>query len=120
MIQYSLGMEYGGYVYILASKSKRLYVGVTSELMIRVMKHKKKVDPDCFTARYNIDQLVYFEAFGRIEEAITREKQVKGKSRLKKIELIVSLNPDWRDLSEDWGKPAPAFDESKMRPPTTF
>jgi len=113
-------MEQGGYVYILASKGNRLYIGVTSELMIRVKKHKNRACPDSHTARYNIDQLAYYEVFGRIEEAITREKELKGWTRIKKIQLIVFLNPTWRDLSEDWGKPSPPFDESKMRPPTTF
>jgi putative endonuclease len=113
-------MADGGYTYILSSKGKRLYVGVTSQLQIRVAQHKAKAHPDSFTARYNIDQLVYYEVFGTILEAIARETKIKNMSRLEKIEFIVSLNPDWRDLSEDWGKPVPPFDEAQMRPPTRF
>ena len=113
-------MEYGGYVYILASITKRLYTGVTSQLMARLQQHKDKTDPYSFTARYNIDRLVYYEVFDSIEEAIARETSIKGKLRIKKIQLIVSLNPTWRDLSENWGKPAASFDESKLRLPTTF
>ena len=113
-------MEKGGYTYILASKGKRLYAGVTSQLQIRVKQHKAKDDPNCFTARYNIDQLVYYEVFGTISEAIAREKAIKNMHRLRKIQLIVGMNPTWRDLSEDWGKPMRPFDEAKMRAPTGF
>ncbi len=113
-------MEKGGYVYILANGFKRLYTGVTAELYLRVMQHKAKKNPTSFTARYNVDQLVYYEGFGRIEEAITRESQIKNMHRIQKIALIVALNPTWRDLSADWGKQAPAFDESKLRTPETF
>ena len=113
-------MEKGGYVYILSSKGKRLYTGVTSQLRLRVIQHKTKKDPKSFTARYNIDQLVYYEIFGTIEDAIAREKAIKDMHRIAKIRLIVSVNPTWRDLSEDWGKPVPPFDESRMRSPTTF
>ena|SRR5450631_2558762 len=113
-------MEKGGYVYILSSKGKRLYTGVTSQLQVRVVQHKEKKDPKSFTARYNIDQLVYYEVFGTISEAIAREKAIKDMDRIVKIRLIVALNPTWQDLSEDWGKPMPPFDESKLRPPTAF
>ena len=113
-------VEKGGYVYILASKGKRLYTGVTSQLLIRVKQHKEKKYPDSFTARYNINRLVYYEAFGRIEEAIARERQIKDMHRIDKIKLIVAMNPAWRDLSEDWGKPTRPFDESRLRTPTTF
>lgn len=113
-------MEKGGYVYILSSKGKRLYTGVTAQLQVRVVQHKQKKDPKSFTARYNINQLVYYEAFGTIGEAIARENAIKDMHQIAKVRLIVSLNPVWRDLSEDWGKPTPPFDESKLRPPTTF
>jgi putative endonuclease len=113
-------MEKGGYVYILSSKGKRLYTGVTSQLQLRVVQHKEKKDPKSFTARYNVNQLVYHEAFGTIGEAIAREKAIKDMHRIAKIRLIVSVNPTWRDLSEDWGKPIPPFDESKLKAPTTF
>jgi putative endonuclease len=113
-------MEKGGYVYILSSKGKRLYTGVTSKLRVRVVQHKEKKDPKSFTARYNINQLVYYEAFATIGEAIAREKAIKDIDRIAKIRLIVSGNPTWRDLSEDWGKPTAPFDESQLRAPTTF
>ena len=70
-------MTEGGYTYILSSKGKRLYTGVTSQLQIRVAQHKAKKNPNSFTSRYNIDQLVYYEAFGTIGEAIARESAIK-------------------------------------------
>ena len=113
-------MSKAGYVYILASKGHKLYTGVTSELRHRVNQHKKKLDPDCHTARYNINILVYYEVFDGMNEAIARESAIKNMHRAEKIQLIVGLNPTWRDLSLDWDKPAAPFDESKMKPPTTF
>ena len=81
------------HVYILANKHRNvLYVGVTSELRVRVYKHK------VFTSKYNVDCLVYFEEFNRIEDAIEREKQLKAGRRQKKIDLINSMNSEWRDL----------------------
>ena len=114
------GMEKGGYVYIMASKGKRLYTGVTSELRPRVKQHKNKVHPKSHTARYNIDRLVYYEVFETINEAIARESAIKNMHRIEKIQLIVAMNPDWVDLSLVWDKPAKPFDESQMRPPTKF
>ena len=113
-------MTKGGYTYILSSKGKRLYTGVTSQLQIRVTQHKTKTDPNSFTARYNIDQLVYYEVFATIDKAIARESAIKNMHRKQKIQLIVSLNPEWRDLSQDWGKPISPFEESHLKPPTTF
>ena len=92
------------YVYIMTDRSKTLYTGVTSKLERRVWEHKNHVY-EGFTSRYGIDRLVYREKFARIGNAIAREKQIKGWMRLKKMALIVSMNPTWRDLSEDWGKP---------------
>jgi putative endonuclease len=89
------------YVYIMTNRSRTLYTGVTSKLEKRVFEHKFKVIPG-FTSRYKIDRLVYFERFGDIHAAIAREKQIKGLLRIKKIALIVSANPTWRDLSEGW------------------
>jgi putative endonuclease len=89
------------HVYILASTSKRLYVGVTGNLYERVLQHKKKEIPG-FTQRYNVDKLVYYEETSSIEEAILREKQIKGWLREKKIRIIETLNRDWVDLSRDW------------------
>jgi len=87
--------------------------------MVRVKQHKEKSDPMSFTARYGIDRLV-FERFQFIEEAIAREKTIKGWLRVKKIAWIVRHNPTWRDLSEDWGKMMEPFDEAKLKPPTGF
>jgi putative endonuclease len=90
------------YVYVLASISRTLYIGVTNDLERRVAEHAEGLTPG-FTARYHIQRLVYFEAFGEIEVAIAREKQLKGWRRAKKIKLIESLNPSWNDLGG--GKP---------------
>lgn len=78
-----------------------LYNGVTSDLLKRVYEHKNEVHPLSFTARYKLFKLVFYEGFKNIEEAIGREKQIKGWSRKKKIDLIISLNPQWKDLWED-------------------
>jgi putative endonuclease len=94
-------MHRGGYIYILTNKNNTvLYVGVTSHLAARTWEHKSKKDPKSFTARYNVDKLVFFESYSRIEEAIIREKKIKGGSRAKKIALIDSMNPEWNDLYE--------------------
>ena len=89
------------YVYIMTNRSKTLYTGVTGYLERRVFEHKQGIKGE-FAARYKIDRLVYFERFGNIRVAIAREKQIKGLLRMKKIALIVSMNPEWKDLSEEW------------------
>jgi putative endonuclease len=89
------------FVYILASKTRRLYVGVTKDLVRRVWEHREDFIPG-FTQRYAIKRLVYFETFTGPENAIRREKQIKGYSRVKKLALIDSLNHDWNDLAEHW------------------
>jgi len=89
------------YVYIMTNRSKTLYTGVTGNIENRVFEHKQGIKGE-FAARYKIDRLVYFERFGDIQAAIAREKQIKGLSRIKKIALIVSMNPEWKDLSESW------------------
>jgi putative endonuclease len=86
------------FVYILSSRSRSLYVGVTSNIIVRVAQHKEKVF-EGHTARYNIDRLVYWEEFSNASDAIAREKQVKGYSRAKKDALINGMNPAWVDLS---------------------
>ena len=91
------------YAYIMASKSRRLYTGITSNLEGRVYQHKHKL-VDGFTARYNINRLVYYETTNDVHAAIAREKQIKGWLRAKKIALIESVNPKWEDLSEAWGE----------------
>jgi len=94
-----VGRQY--YVYILTNKSRTLYTGVTSDLERRVYDHKQKLVPG-FTSKYNITQIVYFEETQDIQAAISREKQIKGWLRRKKIALIESVNPEWKDLSEAW------------------
>jgi putative endonuclease len=89
------------YVYIMASASRVLYTGVTSNLERRVLEHRRKLLGG-FTARYNINRLVYYEVSSEIVAAITREKQIKGWSRRKKNALIESANRDWKDLSAGW------------------
>jgi putative endonuclease len=92
-------MEKGGYTYILTnSRHTVLYIGVTSCLEKRLYEHKNYLIPG-FTSKYKIHKLVYYERFDRIEDAIYREKQLKGKNRSKKIDLINSLNPNWNELS---------------------
>lgn len=91
-----------GFVYILTNPSHTvLYTGVTSHLPLRIQQHQEKYYQGSFTARYNVTKLVYWEAFQEIGDAIAREKQIKGGSRQKKLALIVSMNPEWRDLTED-------------------
>lgn len=91
-----------GCVYILTNKNKTtLYVGVTSELINRVSKHKNHYYENSFSSRYNTTLLVYYRWFDTIEAAITEEKRIKGGSRKKKIEMINSFNSEWRDLFED-------------------
>jgi putative endonuclease len=89
------------YVYILASRSRTLYVGVTRDLVRRLHEHRSGLIPG-FTSRYHIHRLVYFETTNDVRAAIAREKQIKGWVRERKVELITSANPTWRDLSEDW------------------
>ncbi|MBE0652095.1 MAG: GIY-YIG nuclease family protein [Bacteroidales bacterium] len=92
-------MVRGGYVYIMTNKyNKVLYTGVTSQLRDRVYNHKTNIYPSSFTSRYQLHKLVYFEGFEYIEEAINREKQIKGGSRKNKINLINNLNHQWKDL----------------------
>ena len=89
------------YVYILANKHNTvLYTGVTRDLKRRVYEHKQKFVKG-FASKYNIDKLVYYEVFDDIYNAITREKQIKGGSRQKKIDLIHSINGSWKDLYDE-------------------
>ena len=92
-----------GYVYIITNPGRTvLYVGVTSDLMGRIAKHKNKFYPQSFSARYNCRLLMYFNEFPNIQEAIIEEKRIKAGSRRKKIELIMGMNPQWEDLAKDW------------------
>ncbi|HEY43556.1 MAG TPA: GIY-YIG nuclease family protein [Anaerolineae bacterium] len=87
------------YVYIMASLSGTLYTGVTNDLERRVFEHKQKQMPG-FSSKYNVNRFVYYEETRDIEEALNREKQIKGWLRIKKLELITSCNPKWHDLSD--------------------
>jgi len=89
------------YVYGLTNKSGTLYTGVTGNLKRRVWQYKTK-EVKGFTQKYNIDRLIYYETFGDVWSAIAREKQIKGWVRRRKLELIASMNAEWRDLSEGW------------------
>jgi|SRR5579859_2101649 len=88
------------FVYIMTNRSKTLYTGVTNSLIRRVREHKLAIG-SAFASKYKLDRLVYFERFEDVHRAIGREK-IKGWLRIKKIALIVSANPAWRDLSLDW------------------
>ncbi len=89
------------YVYIMTSPTGTLYTGMTNDLKKRVYQHKHKLIPG-FTEKYNVTRLVYYEETSDVKSAITREKQIKGWVRRKKIALIESKNPKWQDLSEGW------------------
>lgn len=88
------------YIYILFNKRNgTLYTGVTSDLKKRVYKHKNKLT-EGFTSKYDVDKLGYYEEYNDIKNAIEREKQIKDGSRKKKIALIESMNPFWKDLAD--------------------
>ena len=91
------------FVYIMTngSRSHVLYTGITGDLLRRVFQHKSKLSPG-FTSRYNLTRLVYYEEFVYPDAAIAREKEIKGWRRSKKIRLVESMNPYWRDLAEKW------------------
>lgn len=89
------------YVYILTNKMNTvLYTGVTNDLVRRIYEHKEKL-VDGFTKKYNVNKLVYYETFNDIKSAIQREKQIKGITRQKKIDLINTINKNWKDLYQD-------------------
>ena len=91
------------YVYILASHSRRLYVGVTNDLQRRLWEHVHSWSE--FSTRYRTKRLVYFEVHGHVMNAIRREKHLKKLYRAQKIKLIESINPYWTDLAEGWFEP---------------
>ena len=94
-------MDKGGAIYILTNKNNTtLYTDVTADLQSRYIQHIEKVYPKSFSARYNLNKLVYYELFSSITDAIDREKQIKAGSRAKKIKLIEQENPNWNDLGE--------------------
>ena len=96
--------EYRFFVYIMASKSRRIYCGVTNNIERRVAQHKAG-EIKGFTQQYKINRLVYVEVFRMIGNAIRREKEIKHWVRARRVDLIERDNPTWDDLSEDWGKP---------------
>jgi len=108
------------YIYILASSFQKLYTGVTNNLPLRIHQHKTDKNSKSHTARYKINKLVYYERFEYIQNAVAREKQIKGWLRIKKLQLIVATSPTWRDLSLDWGQPTEPFNEANLRPPKTL
>jgi putative endonuclease len=92
-------MHHNYYVYITASNKRVLYVGMTNDLVHRIAQHKQHLIPG-FTKRYNVDQLVYFEHTHDARAAIEREKELKSWVRAKKVALVESMNPGWKDLYE--------------------
>ena len=89
------------WVYILTSRSRALYIGVTGDLARRLYQHRTRTVPG-FARRYFVDRLVYVEATSDVNAAIAREKQIKRWTRAKKVALIEAANPEWRDLGGDW------------------
>ena len=89
------------YIYIMANRSKTLYIGVTNNLERRLYEHKHHLVAG-FTSKYQTTRLVYSEEMSDVYAAIEREKHLKGWLRAKKLALIESINPEWRDLSEEW------------------
>jgi putative endonuclease len=95
-------MHHGGYVYILCSNNRKvLYTGVTSDLRKRIHEHRSKHYSNSFTSKYNCSNLIYYCFYERIEMAIAEEKRIKGGNRQQKINLINTMNVDWRDLWEE-------------------
>ena len=89
------------YVYILTNKSNRvMYIGVTNDLKRRLYEHKNEL-VEGFTKKYHVHKLVYYEAYKNVKDAILREKRLKGLLRIRKNELVESLNPNWMDLSDE-------------------
>jgi putative endonuclease len=90
------------FVYMMTNRWRTvLYTGMTNSLETRVWQHKNKAVPG-FTKRYNCDRLVYYEEYSEVDQAISREKQLKRWSRMKKNVLVAKINPEWRDLAADW------------------
>ncbi|MDR0206022.1 MAG: GIY-YIG nuclease family protein [Bacteroidales bacterium] len=97
-------MTKGSYVYILTNKNKTiLYIGVTNELCRRIYQHKNHLIKNSFTARYNLEYCIYYEYFEHFDLAIYREKELKKWNRNKKEVLINSMNPEWKELVNEFG-----------------
>ena len=95
-------MRRESYVYILASDTRELYVGVTGNLAKRISQHRTGLHPTGYTAKHKTKRLVYCETTGDVRAAIRREKQIKGWTRRRKVQLIETLNPEWNDLAGGW------------------
>ena len=93
------GREY--FVYILTNNYNTLYIGVTNDLVRRLYEHRQKLASG-FTSKYNLTKLLYYESTNDVGVALTREKELKKWRREKKVALILSANPEWQDLAEDW------------------
>ena len=90
------------FVYIVASRSGTLYIGMTNSIYRRALQHKRG-EIEGFASKYHCNRLVYYESFDDVHKAIGREKQLKGWTRARKIALIETRNPRWEDLAEKWG-----------------
>ncbi len=95
--------DYEYWVYIVASAGGTLYIGITNNIERRMREHKNG-EFEGFASKYGCHRLVYYEKFDQVLKAISREKQLKGWRREKKIALIERMNPRWEDLSESWGR----------------
>jgi putative endonuclease len=114
MYEWSVSPMKTSYVYIMASRSRTIYTGVTSNLERRVWEHKTHYQPG-FSDRYRTDRLVYIAEFEHIDDAFAWEKSIKGKTRAKKIALIEERNPRWNDLAWNWYDEHPAAPDSASR-----
>jgi putative endonuclease len=95
-------MLHTAWVYILTNKNNTtLYTGATNDLLTRLWEHRSQHNKSCFTARYNLSKLVYYQGFETILEAVERERYLKGKTRKWKEDLITSMNPNWNDLTQE-------------------
>jgi putative endonuclease len=105
------------YVYIMTNRTRShvLYTGVTGNLPRRVLEHKNKL-AECFTSRYNLTRLVYYEHFSYPDAAIDREKEIKGWRRNRKLALVESMNPSWYDLAAEWQDVYKPVDRTPARP----
>ncbi len=103
--------EKPGWVYILVGRTGTLYTGVTSNLDRRILERRTKIHSG-FAARYDCNRLVYYERLEHIVDAINREKRIKGWTRKKKMDLVRGVNPEWKDLAADMGKPMDGFENS--------
>jgi putative endonuclease len=104
------GRQHNYWVYLMASKTGVLYVGMTNDLQRQVWEHKSKEIPG-FTADYNANRLVWFEEFRAARDAIETEKRIKGWARAKKVKLIAEKNSNWIDFADDWLRRCGARDE---------